>query len=94
MKKKAVETINLVIAMAILLVFLAVVIQFYFGGFRKIFSNVGTQIDSQQDHDNDGVPDFSDKCPCPPNSGTIENDGCPAGQITKEREDRSCIIKK
>ena len=93
--KKGVETFTIVVTMVLLLVFVVVIIQFYFGGFRKIFSGLGTQIDSQQqDHDNDGVPDFADKCPCPPMSGTVENDGCPAGHKPRGNEDRTCLTKK
>lgn len=98
--KKAISMIETVVLIAILLIFLIV----WSGAWTKLFGNdvsiIKDQKNELQDSDDDGVANFQDKCPCPPDGvGSTDTNGCPleyakaSVERKKQLEDRTCIGK-
>ena len=91
-QKKAMEGITwTLIVFVLLLLFLFI----YSGMWTKLFGKGVKSIDNSigattSDHDNDGIADFADKCPCV--SGDNEYSGCTRqNPEDTEKNDRNCL---
>ena len=95
MKSKKADggTIGVVVAIVLLLFFLAI----YTGAWKYLFgkgvAGINENLASAGDKDNDGIINIEDKCPCV--SGIIENHGCQDGyEVTGTgtgNENRDCL---
>ena len=74
-KKSIALSVETLIIIALLLVFLVVYLVFIKGGLGKGASGINDQFDKGSDPDNDGVINIADKCPDV--KGEPGNDGCP-----------------
>lgn len=95
--KKADVPLWLVVSMVLILIFLVLYSTAFAGWFRKSASELDEKIGLTDDKDEDGVINFEDKCPCPPNKGDFSNFGCPTGYkvgTDKIKEDKTCLKKK
>ena len=81
-KKGAEGVVWIIVIAALLLIFLLI----YSGIWKNLF---GRSVSGIQDSDSDSVPNIKDSCPC--RGGTVENNGCPAGQQPLENENTQCI---
>ena len=92
--KKAAESMFWMLAMIVVTLTVLLIVS---GVFTKLFgqsaTEVGRQIDSAGDFDNDGVINIQDKCPCNVR-GSVEYDGCDSDSPTEEQKKNDCISKK
>ncbi len=95
LKKKAISgAFELIGAMVIILF----VVFWWSGTFAHLLgkgsSQIVSTIDSTEDSDGDGIPDFEDQCDCKAEEPGSSVKGCPLSTSEQDKKDSTCKKKK